>query len=372
MAKDFLNRARANSSESERADINYYRRAYEKLLQNCERDEKALWDWQHFELQMIRSQGLKPLLDLLLCQASEYFGLESVSLQLLDIDRSWSRCLLKWPGDLPANLLLTEDIEILYQQFPGGVKVRECHLDDGGGRALLMPLVRQSQLTGCLSFNINAEPAQPSMLTGDRLTHFAALVATCLENCSNRELLQQQSQVDTLTGVLNRRGFEHALQEECARALRSNLPLTAMFVDLDHFKRVNDHYGHPCGDRVLTQIAASVGEMLRPTDSLSRYGGEEFVALLPACDVEQAAGIAERINLAVAALPLQDDNGENFSLSCSVGYSCWHQPASTGGDSANLVQQLIARADQALYRAKQEGRNRACYAPLDDPSIACV
>jgi diguanylate cyclase (GGDEF)-like protein len=372
MAKDFLNTAKSHSSESVRAKADDYRLAYRKLLQNYESEEKALWHWQHFELQMIRSQGLQSLLDLLLCQASGYFGLERVSLQLLDVDRGWSRCFVKWPGGMPARLLLIEDIETLQKQFPRGVKVRELALGSASGRAILMPLVRQGALMGCLRFDITTEPPLRRMLTSDRLTHFAALVAICLENCSHRELLHQQSQVDTLTGVLNRRGFEHALREECARAVRSNLPLTAMFVDLDHFKRVNDRHGHPCGDRVLTQIAASIGEMLRPTDSLSRYGGEEFVALLPACDEGQAAGIAERINLAVVALPLQDDSGESFGLSCSVGYSCWHAPGTSSGNSDNIVQQLIARADQALYRAKQEGRNRARYVPLDGSADACV
>ncbi len=372
MPKDDVNTAKSHTSETVSPDADDYRLAYNKLLRNYESEEKALWHWQHFELQMIRSQGLQALLDLLLCQAGKYFGLERVSLQLLDVDRGWSRCFVKWPGGIPANLLLIDDVETLRQQFPRGVKVRELALGSAGGRAMLMPLVRQGALIGCLRFDITAEPSLHRMLTSDRLTHFAALVAICLENCSHRELLHQQSQVDTLTGVLNRRGFEHALREECARAVRSNLPLTAMFVDLDHFKQVNDRYGHPCGDRVLTQIAASIGEVLRPTDSLSRYGGEEFVALLPACDESQAAGIAERINLAVVALPLHADNGDSFGLSCSVGYSCWHAPGTASGNSANTVQQLIARADQALYRAKQEGRNRARYVPLDGSADACV
>jgi diguanylate cyclase (GGDEF)-like protein len=372
MPKDFVNTAKSHSSATVSPDANDYRLAYKKLLHNYESEEKALWHWQYFELQMIRSQGLQSLLDLLLCQAGRYFGLERVSLQLLDADRGWSRCFVKWQTDMPANLLLTEDIETLRRQFPQGVKVRELALGSAGGRAILMPLVRQGALMGYLRFDITTEPPLHRMLTSDRLTHFAALVAICLENCSHRELLHQQSQIDTLTGVLNRRGFEHALREECARAVRSNLPLTAMFIDLDHFKRVNDRHGHPCGDRALTQIAASIVEMLRPTDSLSRYGGEEFVALLPACDESQAAGIAERINLAVVALPLQDDNGDRFGLSCSVGYSCWHAPGTSSGNSANIVQQLLARADQALYRAKQEGRNRARYVPLDGAADACV
>ncbi len=365
MSNDPLSDNKPDLAVSARADAEYHQRAYAKLLQNCQNREQALWHWQHFELQMIRSQDLDSLLNLLLCQARAYFGLASVSMQLLDAEHAWSSCLGKSSAGLPPKLTLVDDIDILQRQFPLGVKVRATESGTNGDQALLMPLVRQGVLMGCLRFDSAGAPPMLRLLSSDLLTHFAALVAICLENCSNRELLHQQSLVDTLTGVLNRRGFEQSLREECARAVRSNLPLTAMFVDLDHFKRVNDRYGHPCGDRVLTLIAGSIGEMLRPTDILSRYGGEEFVALLPACDETQAEGIAERINLAVVARPLHDDKGESFRLSCSVGYSCWHRPGAAGGDSAGIAQQLITRADQALYRAKQEGRNRARYVPLE-------
>ena len=351
------------SPKSVRADGGHHRRAYKKLAKQFQDREEARWRWQQFELQLIRSQGLGTLLELLLCQAKSYFGLDRVNLQLLNADHGWSRCLDKWPDCTSSNLLLIENIATLEQQFPLGVKVRVIHQQADDQRALLMPLVQQGVLVGCLRFDVTAEHHLFAM---DNLTHFAALVTICLESCRNRELLHQQSLVDILTGVLNRRGFEQSLREESARAMRSNLPLTAMFVDLDHFKQVNDRYGHPCGDRVLALIAETIGEMLRPTDILSRYGGEEFVALLPACDETQAGGIAERINQAVVARPLRDDTGSSFHLSCSVGYSCWQRPGVANGDGEETVRQLIARADEALYRAKQWGRNQACYEPLED------
>ncbi len=362
MVNEPFNLNNPEPADSARADAGYHQRAYKKLVKHYEDREAARWRWQHFELQLIRSQDLNTALDLLLCKAKSYFGLDHVVLQLLDADHGWSRCLEKSPHRPPPNLILTEDIAILQHQFPSGVKLRSRNLEGNGGSALLLPLVQQGVLMGCLRFDVTREPR---LFTSDNLAHFAALVTVCLENCRNRELLQQQSLVDVLTGVMNRRGFEQSLREECARAMRSNLPLTAMFVDLDHFKRVNDRYGHPCGDRVLALIAETIGEMLRPTDILSRYGGEEFVALLPACDESQAGGIAERINQAVVAQSLRDDNGESFQVSCSVGYSCWQRPGFASGDSADTVRHLIARADQALYRAKQGGRNRACYQPLE-------
>lgn len=362
MVNDTLNRDNPGPANSALTDAGHNRRALERLVKDYQDREAARWRWQHFELQLIRSQDLGTLLDLLLRQAERYFGLESAVLELLDLDHSWSKCLERGPQPQSPHLLLTEDPATLERRFPLGVKVRVIRRDDSDGRTLLIPLVRQGALMGSLRFEVAAEHR---LLAIDNLTHFAAIATTCLESCRNRELLHQQSLVDILTGVLNRRGFEQCLREECARALRSRQPLTAMFVDLDHFKRVNDRYGHPCGDRVLALIAESIGEMLRPTDILSRYGGEEFVALLPACDETQAGGIAERINQAVVARPLKDDNGGSFRLSCSVGYSCWLRPGADSGDSATTLQRLITRADQALYRAKQGGRNRACYQPLE-------
>jgi diguanylate cyclase (GGDEF)-like protein len=180
------------------------------------------------------------------------------------------------------------------------------------------------------------------------------------------------SLIDALTGVRNRRGFEEFLQNEVARAVRTRMPVSAIFIDLDHFKRVNDRYGHLCGDRVLQEVAGNIGDVLRPTDLLSRFGGEEFVALLPNCDNGQARGIARRINLSVAALDLFDDNGQLFHISCSVGYSAWLKPGERDTDAAAMAQCLIAQADKAVYQAKQEGRDRVCYVALQDSTKPCV
>jgi diguanylate cyclase (GGDEF)-like protein len=230
----------------------------------------------------------------------------------------------------------------------------------------MLPLLRQGHLVGSLELCRRRENSMMQPRSSDRLTHFAAVAAICIENCSNRERLRIHSLIDVLTGVRNRRAFEESLLHEVARAVRTGQALTAMFVDLDHFKAVNDRFGHPCGDRVLTEIAANIGQMLRPTDLLSRYGGEEFVALLPACDQVQAQGIARRITMSVAALDFHDDNGEAFQLTCSVGFSSWLYPDSRDIDASDMARYLIARADQALYLAKQQGRNRSCHLPPDE------
>lgn len=347
-----------------------YRAAYRKLLRSHERDQRILWHFQYFELQLIRSQDLGSLLQLLLEELGDYFKLGWSRLVLLDDEGTVADIFRESTGKLPDGLAFSDDDRDLHKLFPGGVKLRRLtsgqdNADGETGRDLIyLPLVRQGALVGCLQLAAGDETGLGQVDSSDRLVHFAAVVAICLENCVNRERLRLHTLIDALTGVRNRRGFEESLEKETARARRTGQPLTAMFVDLDHFKRVNDQYGHPCGDRVLIEVVRNIAEVLRPTDMLSRYGGEEFIALLPACDDQQATGIARRINRSVAAQDLYDDNGDTFRMTCSIGFSSWLDPAVGADDSGALVERLILQADKAVYRAKQEGRDRACYIPL--------
>ncbi len=371
----------ANSASSASSGAGCCRPACRELLRGTERDQRALWHFQYFELQIVRSQGLKPLLHLLLQQSLDYFELDQISLLLLDPNDTLRGIAVESIGEIPEKLELTTDAGQLHALFPGGVKVREqsasldpAALDAGNvpGIAILLPLVWQGQLMGSLQLSATEGSRLQQYQSNDRLTHFAAVVAVCIENCINRERLRMHSLIDALTGVRNRRGFEEFLQSEVARAVRTRLPVAAIFIDLDHFKRVNDHYGHLCGDRVLQEVAGNISEVLRPTDLLSRYGGEEFVALLPNCDNSQAGGIARRINLSVAALDLFDDKGQLFHISCSVGYSAWLEPGERDLDTAVMAQSLIAQADKAVYQAKREGRDRVCYVALQDCPRPCV
>jgi diguanylate cyclase (GGDEF)-like protein len=183
------------------------------------------------------------------------------------------------------------------------------------------------------------------------------MVGICLENVTNSERLKHLGLTDSLTGVHNRRYFDQRLQEEVSRAQRQSLPLSCLFLDVDHFKRVNDQYGHQTGDCVLREVAWRIKGQLRSIDVLGRYGGEEFAVLLAQTDIDSALAIAERIRHSIAEQRFKGEGDETLAVTLSVGVAPLHG-CNRAQNAEALAQQLVARADQALYRAKQGGRNR--------------
>ncbi len=165
------------------------------------------------------------------------------------------------------------------------------------------------------------------------------------------EATRRLATTDPLTGVFNRRTFEELAEREIARARRSGGDLSLLMIDLDHFKRINDRYGHPAGDAVLRRFVALVRNCLRKEDLLVRYGGEEFCVLLPATAGANALALAERIRALVADTPLAVE-GKAISITVSIGI------ATHGGKADAPIDDLLRRADHAMYRAKNEGRNR--------------
>ncbi len=176
----------------------------------------------------------------------------------------------------------------------------------------------------------------------------AALLA---ELQAKSELLSRQSREDALTGLANRRSLDERLLVEIQRAARYGQPLGLVLVDLDHFKRINDSAGHAAGDEVLRVVADVMRSHARPSDLLARIGGEEFALLLPAQAVDGAGRAAELLRAAVAVHDFSAvDPGLRVTL--SAGVACW-SPGQSSDD-------LLRHADQALYRAKAEGRDRFC------------
>jgi len=169
------------------------------------------------------------------------------------------------------------------------------------------------------------------------------------------EAFRSQSLTDALTGLANRRALEEALRREWERAARAAAPLAVLVIDADRFKRYNDHFGHLAGDECLRRIATILGQSIRGMDMAGRYGGEEFVLLLPNADVARALVVAERARAAIESAGIahvKDRPGDPHFVSVSIGV------AATVPSGTDTAEALIARADEALYRAKSMGRNR--------------
>ncbi|MFZ5470435.1 MAG: diguanylate cyclase [Myxococcota bacterium] len=170
-----------------------------------------------------------------------------------------------------------------------------------------------------------------------------------------RQELLALSQTDPLTGLANRRHFEERLTQELARSHRYRVPLSCMMLDIDHFKRLNDTYGHPFGDRVLQAVAQVVQKSLRDVDLLARYGGEELIALFPETGPAAARRVCERVRTGIEALRLPLESGgktERVGCTASIGVATFPVP------SIDSAEALLRAADDCLYAAKEAGRNR--------------
>lgn len=183
-----------------------------------------------------------------------------------------------------------------------------------------------------------------------------ARVRTHLSLKAHADLLRQMALVDGLTGVWNRRAFDGRVQSEWLRARRSAQSLSLVLIDIDFFKRYNDHYGHQAGDDCLRRVARALASLLnRPADMLARYGGEEFVCVLPETDAAGALEVATRLERGIRAEAMPHTASDvSPLLTVSLGV------ATALGSAEDSVEALLARADANLYRAKSEGRGRAC------------
>ncbi len=181
------------------------------------------------------------------------------------------------------------------------------------------------------------------------ITRAFVVVEDVTEAVSNERRLAEVAVRDGLTGAYNRRWFDRRMEDEIERARRYGRGPGLAILDIDHFKLLNDQEGHQFGDEVLKLVASRCAEALRSTDSLSRYGGEEFCIVLPETPLEQCAALAERLRDACAESPVAH-RGVERSLTVSLGVAAWRE-----GDDPGA---LLGRADAALYAAKRAGRNR--------------
>ncbi len=218
--------------------------------------------------------------------------------------------------------------------------------------SLLVPVVAEDNIVALMRMERSSKPS----FSTDELRFLEAVAnqtALALEKAKLIAFLENLSITDELTGIANRRHFEWRLAEEVERARRYQYPLSALMLDLDHFKRVNDTYGHQIGDIVLQQIAQRLKRVLRRTDFLARYGGEEFVVLAPQTPADRALILAERLRQVIAESPISVSPDLQLRITISIGVAVFPEHAQNGNE-------LVRAADEALYKAKQTGRNRVC------------
>lgn len=191
----------------------------------------------------------------------------------------------------------------------------------------------------------NGDELRARLYAGERILSFQQQLVAA------REALRAQAIRDPLTGLYNRRYMEEALGRELARAQRGRLPLTVLMLDLDHFKRFNDTAGHPAGDVLLKQVATVVETRTRKEDVACRYGGEEFVLILPGMPFEVARRRADELRRAVGEASVEYGGQSLGSVTISIGLACYSRHGLTG-------EELLSAADKALYYAKERGRNQ--------------
>jgi diguanylate cyclase (GGDEF)-like protein len=345
------------------------------LIEKAEQNETKQKKFHKLEFELLNCVSLPELLNKLTLGLIEQFNIDAVSLHLLDPHHCIHDLLIEFYKIPPLKTVTFVnhifDLENLYNQnFK--VQLRQSnpllsHKLFGNTTPIasfaLLPLLRHQSLIGSLHLgSLDANRFSPEMST-DFLQHFSQIAAIALENGVNTDKLKQLTLIDPLTRVKNRRSLYQCLQQEIARADRDLQPLSCMFIDLDYFKRINDRFGHDTGDLALKRLADLIRPNLRASDHLARFGGEEFVVLLPNCNVKTAHQIAERIRKMVENHALSTAQGEKFKMTCSIGITTWN-PAKKIIAPQQLAEALIKTADQAVYQAKSNGRNTCHWTTL--------
>jgi two-component system cell cycle response regulator len=214
-----------------------------------------------------------------------------------------------------------------------------------------VPLLSQGRVLGVLSL-YDREDGEPFTLAdAEALTAFAVQAAVAIENVQLHAEAERLSVTDPLTGAWNYRYFERRFEQEIERSRRFGRVLALLMLDVDHFKSVNDRFGHQRGDEVLVEFAARVTGSVRDIDTFARYGGEEFVLILPETNLDGGLAVAEKLRLATHRTPFCADADGGIRLTVSIGLACFPEHATS-------PEELVRAADQALYQAKLQGRNR--------------
>ena len=219
------------------------------------------------------------------------------------------------------------------------------------GEVLAVPVRSMGNVVGVVALYDRIDGRAFDPADEDALRTLAGQASIAVDNVHLHQEAERLSTTDPLTGLWNFRYLSMSLAREIERSTRFDRPLAVLMLDLDHFKPVNDTYGHARGDAVLRELAHRVQEQIREVDTFARYGGEEFVVVLPETSVEGAAQLAERICAAVRREPFRSEGEEPLDITVSIGGAAFP-------DHGSSAATLMRAADKALYIAKGEGRDR--------------
>lgn len=349
-------------------EIRHLRDRIAALIDEAAHNERLLKKSQRRELELLQAESLPQLFDAICNGLRVSYGLEAVTLTLADPNHELRHLMIgdqmpleHFPEVMLADSLLSVSPQFRLLKRPWlGTFVAADHQRLFGSRSnihsiAMIPLLHQAQLHGSINFASNDPQRFSRRLGTDFLAHLGVIASVAVENAVNRSRLVRSGITDFLTGWHNRRYLNERLIEELARARRYKTCVACFVIDLDHFKDINDLYGHLAGDLALREAAQRISRQIRADDTAARFGGDEFVILAPAINADQARVLAERIRQAICAAPVELAPGVFKSLSISIGIAVLH--AADAADRA-AAENLLTSADRALYKAKQEGRNR--------------
>lgn len=340
------------------------------MLEDQLRRNEHIWSgFQGIEIDMFGAHSFGELLSVLSNGILKTFhSVECVTITYFDPEYELTRLLEGTEDSIALDQLFvplgSETVASLYRkpyrpwlgQFDSALHGVLFPGVSGVGSVALAPLVIRGQLIGSLNQGSKNASHFVSHAATDLLEHLAAVTAMCIDSTVSHERLKLDGLTDSLTGISNRRFFERRLKEEIERWRRSGSSLCCVVVDIDHFKRVNDQFGHQIGDVILRRVAQELGKVSRSSDVLARYGGEEFVLLLPETPIPVAVEIAERLREDVAALIFDEKVLKNFQVTVSLGLA--NLVDQNNADESSPGGWLFQQADNALYQAKNSGRNR--------------
>lgn len=358
------------SREELAAQLEATRRQLDDLTAEVARNDEIMRRAQGREMRLLQAESLDALVHTLIDGLRVSYGVDYVSVVLCDPDHDIRHLLLAngTPAEEFRDLMVVESMSglapqyiALQQPWLGSFAACDHQMicpNAGDAKSIAMiPLSHRAKLLGSINLCSNDPLRFTHVHASDFLAHLGVIASFCIENSINRARLLRSGFTDVLTGWHNRRYLTVRLNEEVARARRDKARLVCLMLDIDHFKDVNDTWGHVAGDAVLRELAQRIESQVRASDVAARYGGEEFVVLLPGTGVDAATKLAERIRKEVAASPIPLPNGESVTITASIGIA-EASPGPEDKDLKTIGDSLIARADVALYAAKSAGRDR--------------